>query len=174
MPHLQLVSLAKARFLTDWRSAPAGSLLQVRELPETAPLASPLIVFRFDDTIAGNGTVNSVLVLEGASAGMIRSARDNQLWPAMDASELVELCIRNAGPTRVTVSEPVVGQLVMLLDDDDRYGACFMAAGYNKELAGYVCLHSRLAEYKHGSVLAQLDRSKLLRAGSAEIRELRN
>jgi hypothetical protein len=49
-----------------------------------------------------------------------------------------------------------------------------MAAGYNKELIGYVCLYSRSTEFTPGSVLAQLDHSKLLRVGSAEIREVRD
>ena len=160
--------------MTDWRNAPAGTLLQIRELPEAPPLASPLIVFRFDNTMGGNGIAQSVMVLEGSSAGLIRSA-GNQFWPAMDVSELVELCIRNAGPIRVMETEPSVGQLVMLPHGNDKpYAACFMAAGYNKELTGYVCLHSRVKEYTPGSLLAQLDHSKLLRVGSVEIRELRN
>lgn len=175
LAHLRSVPLAKTRLLPDWRSAPAGTLLQVRELPDTAPLASPVIVYRFDDTMGANGIVKSVLVLDGASAGIIRSTADGQCWPAIDISKLVELCISNAGPIRVRESGPEVGQLVMLPDTEDAQRvACFMAAGYNKELAGYVCLYSDLPEFTPGCVHTKLNNSKLLRVGTAEIRELRS
>lgn len=173
MSHLQLIPVVGTPVVADWRSAPPGSLLQVRELPDSGPLASPQIVFRLDDRKA-NGAANSVLVIEGASAGIIRSVTGNQFWPAIDVSGLVELCIRNAGPTRVAGTEPEIGQLVMLLDDQKSpRPACFMAAGYKSGRIGYVCLQSELAEYTPGSIQSRLDSSRLLRAGSAEIRELR-